>query len=155
MKLLRNPIAMATTTIIALVLLYFSLMADRAILLMGADDVAARLLGVALLALPVVGVGWAVQGWLLGTAVQRMSSMLADEGRLPIHDGATLPNGRLTEDAAEAVFEVARRGVEDRPDDWRAWYHVAYAYEASGNSAMARKALRHASGLFRSTSVLR
>jgi hypothetical protein len=100
--------------------------------------------------LPIVGLWWMVHEWRLGTVVQRMADVLDREGRLPIHDGETLPSGRLTDDAAEAVFEVARRGVEDRPEDWAAWFHVAYAYEASRDRPMARKALRHAADLFRS-----
>jgi hypothetical protein len=130
-------------------LMYFFLVADRALILLSTSDVAAKGFGAGLLILPVIGLWWMVHEWRLGTTVQRMSDTLDREGRLPIHDGATLPSGRLTDEAAGAVFEVARRGVEERPEDWAAWFHVAYAYEASRDRAMARKALRHAADLFR------
>ncbi len=99
--------------------------------------------------LPALGVWWLVHEWKLGATVQRMADVLDREGRLPIHDGETLPSGKLTDDAAAAVFEVAQRGVEEAPDDWAAWFHVAYAYEANRDRPMARKALRHAADLFR------
>jgi hypothetical protein len=149
MKLLRTPAFLAAGAISMIVLMYFGLVADRAFILLGTDDMAAKGLGAALLVFPVIGVWWMLHEWRLGTTVQRMANVLEDEGRLPIHDGATLPSGRLTVDAAEAVFEVAQRGVDDRPDDWRAWFHVAYAYEAVHERSHARQALRQAADLFR------
>lgn len=149
MRLIRQPAVLAAASMSAVLLMYFVLVADRAFILLGTPGMAARGLGVGLLILPTVGLWWMVHEWRLGTTVQRMADVLEREGRLPIHDGATLPSGRLTDDAAEAVFEVARRGVEERPGDWAAWFHVAYAYEASRDRQMARKALRHAADLFR------
>lgn len=146
---MRNPalaVALAITVVLAM---YMALVADRALLLLRTDDGVARVLGAALLTLPLLGVWWLLHEWRLGTTVQRMAGVLEEQGRLPIHDGETLPSGRLTDEAAEAVFEVARRGVEDRPDDWAAWFHVAYAYEASRDRSMARKSLRYAAELFR------
>jgi hypothetical protein len=102
-----------------------------------------------MLVLPAIGVWWLAHEWRTGTAVQRMADELERQGRLPIHDGETDARGRLTTPAQEAVFEVARRNVDDHPDDWAAWFHVAYAYEASGDRAMARKSLRHAGDLYR------
>ncbi len=149
MRLLRTPAFLAAVAISMILLLYFGLVADRSFILLATDDPAAKGLGVALVLFPAIGVWWMVHEWRLGTTVQRMANVLEDEERLPIHDGETLPSGRLTEEAAEAVFEVARRGVEDRPDDWRAWFHVAYAYEAVREHPQARQALRHAADLFR------
>lgn len=149
MRLLRTPACLGAASIFAVLLLYFTLVAGQAASLLQADDGLSRALGVLAVALPAIGVVWIVRGWRLGSTVLRMADILDQEGRVPIHDGATLENGRLTDEATEAVFEVARRSVEDRPDDWRAWFHVAYAYEASGNRAMARRALRYAAHLFR------
>ena len=150
MKLIRNPAFLAAVTISMILLLYFGLVADRAIMLLGTEGAAAKGLGVALFVFPALGVWWMLHEWALGTTVQRMASTLEAEDRLPIHDGETLPSGKLTLDAAEAVFEVARRGVEAEPESWRAWFHVAYAYEAVRDRPMARKSLRHAGDLYRS-----
>jgi hypothetical protein len=148
-RLIRQPALLAAVSMSVVLLMYFFLVADRAFILLATPDLAAKGFGAGLLVLPVIRLWWMVHEWRLGTTVQRMSDALDREGRLPIHDGATLASGRLTDDAAQAVFEVARRGVEERPEDWGAWFHVAYAYEASRDRPMARKALRHAADLFR------
>jgi cytochrome c-type biogenesis protein CcmH/NrfG len=147
-KTLRNPAFLTVATTLVVLLLYFSLVADQTYSLLRGDWIA-RIIGIGAIALPLVGVLWVIHNWRLGTAVQRMARVLEREGRVPIHDGETQPDGQLTDSAAEAVFEVARRGVEDRPEDWRAWFHVAYAYAATADRPMARRALRHAARLFR------
>jgi hypothetical protein len=148
-RLIRQPAMLAAAAMSMVLAMYLLLVANRAFALLATPAVAARGFGAGLLVLPVIGLWWMAHEWRLGTTVQRMADVLDRDGRLPIHDGETMPSGRLTDDAAEAVFEVARRGVEDRPEDWAAWFHVAYAYEASRDRQMARKALRHAAGLFR------
>lgn len=152
MKPLKNPAVVTALSTLAILLLYFALIANQVTVLLAGDG-ASRAIGVLLLVLPMLGMGFVVRGWRLGNATQRMAAALRGEGRLPVHDGDTGPDGRLTEDAADAVFEVARRGVEDRPDDWRAWFHVAYAYAAVRDGRMARKALTHAARLFRREGV--
>ncbi len=149
MGLLRRPAFLAAATTCAIVALYFALVAGRAFMFIREDDAVARALGVAMLVLPAIGVWWLAHEWRTGTVVQRMADELERQDRLPIHDGETDARGKLTESAQVAVFEVARRNVDDHPDDWAAWFHVAYAYEASGDRAMARKSLRHAGDLYR------
>ena len=149
MGLLRKRGFLAAAATSSIVALYFALVAGRAVVFIGTSDPVAKALGIALLLFPVLGAWWLLHEWHLGTAVQRMADELESEGRLPIHDGEQDSRGRLTSEAQEAVFEVARRGVELRPEDWAAWFHVAYAYEASKDRSMARKSLRHAASLYR------
>lgn len=146
---MRNRHFLAAAATSSIVALYFALVAGRAIAFISTDDALARTLGAALLVLPIIGTWWLIHEWRLGTTVQRMADELDRDGRLPIHDGDQDERGRLTAEAQEAVFEVARRGVELRPDDWAAWFHVAYAYDAAGDRSMARKSLRHAGSLYR------
>jgi hypothetical protein len=140
---------MAAVAITAIVALYFAFVAGRAIAFIRADEGAAKALGAALLVLPAIGVWYLIHEWRLGTTVQRMADVLDAQGRLPIHDGERRPSGRLTDESAQAIFEVCKREVDESPDDWAAWFHVAYAYEACGDRSMARKSLRHAGDLFR------
>ncbi len=149
MRFIRQPAVLMAATMPTVLVLYFVLVADRALILLRTPDAIARGFGAGLIVLPALGVWWLYHEWRLGVTVQRMADTLDSEGRLPIHDGETLPSGKLTDDAAMAVFEVALRGVESRPEDWAAWFHVAYAYEANRDRPMARKALRHAADLFR------
>ncbi len=149
MGVFRNPAFLAAVAITVIVALYFVFVANYAFAFLQADELLARGLGAALLVLPLVGAWWLYQEWRLGITVQQMSSQLDREGRLPVHAGERSPSGRLTEDAAAAIYETARRDVEDTPDDWVAWFHVGYAYEANRDRPAARRALRHAADLYR------
>lgn len=149
MGLLRRPAFLAAAATCTIVAVYFALVAGRALMFIGTNDPVARVLGVALLVLPAIGVWWLIHEWSTGAVVQRMATELDRQGRLPIHDGETDERGKLTEPAQVAVFEVARRNVDANPEDWAAWFHVAYAYDASGDRSMARKSLRHAGDLYR------
>lgn len=151
MRLLRNRGFLAATATSTIVALYFVLVASRAVVFLGTDSSVAKMLGVALLLFPVLGVWWLLHEWRLGTAVQRMADQLERDGRLPLHDGEQDARGRLSPQAQEEVFAQAQRGVERSPENWAAWFHVAYAYEASGDRSMARKSLRHAAGLYRTS----
>ncbi|NTV39457.1 MAG: hypothetical protein HGA51_05805 [Demequinaceae bacterium] len=149
MGLLRNRGFLAAAATSSIVALYFALVAGRAVVFIGTSDPVAKVMGIALLLFPLLGAWWLLHEWRLGTTVQRMADELEREGRLPRHDGEQDARGRLTSEAQEEVFEFARRGVELSPEDWVAWFHVAYAYEASGDRSMARKSLRHAASLYR------
>ncbi|WP_061964447.1 hypothetical protein [Demequina aurantiaca] len=149
MKLMRNRGFLAAVAITLILALYFVLIANQAFLFLGSDELAAKGIGAALLFLPLLGAWYLVHEFRLGTSVQQMADTLDREGRLPIHDGETKPSGKLTRESAEAVFEVASRQVEDAPEDWSAWFHLAYAYEAAGERSQARKTLRHAADLYR------
>lgn len=149
MGVFRSPAFLAAVAITVIVALYFVFVANYAFAFLRADALAARGLGAALLVLPLVGAWWLFQEWRLGITVQRMANQLDREGRLPAHDGDRTVAGRLTEEAAEAIYETARRDAEERPDDWAAWFHVGYAYDANRDRSAARKSLRHAADLYR------
>ena len=149
MGVFRNPGFLAAVALTVIVALYFAFVANLAFAFVRAPELAAKGLGLAMLVLPLVGAWWLFHEWRLGITVQRMASQLDREGRLPLHDGETDRTGRLTEEAAEAVFEVARRTAEESPEDWVAWFHVAHAYEANRDRKMARSSMRHAAELYR------
>lgn len=150
MGLFRNPAFLAAIAMTAVLSLYFAFVAEFAFAFVRADDLMARGLGTALLVLPIVGAWWLFHEWRLGITTQRMSSQLEREGRLPFHDGERDAEGRLTDEASQAIFEVARRTVDANPDDWSTWFHVAHAYELNRDRKMSRAAMRHAADLYRS-----
>ena len=151
MNRFRKPGCLAAATAGALLGLYVTMVAGTASTLFQAEDGLSKALGALVILLPTLGVVWMIRGWMLGSSVLKMADILDSEGRVPIPDGSRTEDGRLTTEAAEAVFEVAQREVEANPDDWRAWFQVAYAYEATGDRRMARRALRHAGRLCRTT----
>ena len=149
MKLLRRPAFLAAGALTALLVLYISVVASLAFTLMRDDSMVAKGIGVSALVLPVVA-GWYLwQEWRLVLAVERMGSSLDAAGRLPVHDGPRMPNGRLTEEAARDVYDVARAGVEEDPENWVAWFHLAAGYAVMEDKAQARRSYRYAAELFR------
>lgn len=151
MNVFRNPAFLAAVAMTVLLAIYLGLVAQRAFLLVNSDAWAGKLMGIALLVLPVIGVWYLGKEWRLGTTVQRMSSRLEQEGRLPVFAGEASSSGRLPDAAAEEAVEFASREVELAPGDWAAWFHVAWAYDAAGDRSQARKCLRYAAELFRKT----
>lgn len=131
--------------LVAVLVVYFWLLADRAIALITSGSAAGIALGIGVLLLPIIGV--VLVGWELrfGWQTQQLARKLAAEDLLP--DDSELPrraSGRVERDAADAHFEVIRAEVEAAPDDWRGWYRLAHAYDLSGDRKRARSSMRHA-----------
>lgn len=123
---------------------YLLFIAQRAWLLLTSGEPVAALLGVALLALPVIGV------WVVGRELQfgwrtaELGRQLEQRGRLPEDDLPRRPSGRVEREAADARFAERQREVELSPDDWTAWYRLAIAYDDAGDRRRARQAMRTA-----------
>ena len=138
-----------TTALIAFAVLVVYLVAIgwRGILLLRTGGVVAVLLGLALLALPVVGL-WAVLRELrFGRSTEAMARELEARGELPVDDLPRSPAGRIDRAAADAWFEGFRREVDERPSSWEAWYRLALGYDAAGDRRRARAAMRRAAAL--------
>jgi hypothetical protein len=136
-----------TTAIVltAVLVVYFALLAQRAVLLIGTGTVVGIGLGVGVLVLPLIGAWIAAANLRFGVRVEKLARQLADEGRLP--DTADLPrrpSGRIDRDAADAWFDERRAEVEAAPGDWRAWYRLAYGYDIAGDRRRARETMRRA-----------
>ena len=133
----------------ALLALYVGLVVVRAIELIGTGRGIGVGLGIALLVLPLLVIGLVAREWWLAVDVRSMADTLAAERALPVDDLPRSPGGRIDRDAARERFGAAREAVEASPDDWRAWYHLAFAYDAAGDRKAARGALRTASRMHR------
>jgi len=126
-------------------LFYFALLTRTALALFRTGTPSAIALGLGVLLLPMVG-AWAVIATLRsGMAMGRLARRAADEGvELDVSDLPRMPSGRIRRDAADALFETVRADAEARPDDWRAWYRLARAYDYAGDRARARETMRRA-----------
>jgi len=141
----RFRVQMIVGVLTGALVVYFWLLASRALILIGSGEPLAVGLGIGVLLLPIIGivlVGWELRfGW----QTQNLARRLAAEDRL--YDDSELPrraSGRIEREAADAHFEVIRTEVEAAPDDWRGWYRLAQAYDLSGDRKRARAAMRHA-----------
>lgn len=133
----------------ALLLLYIVAVADRGAALVRTGEPVAVLLGLAVLVLPALGVWVLLREWRMAVAVQRMADELERAGRLPVDDLPRSPGGRIDRAAADEAFAVTRADVEASPEDWAAWYRLAFAYDAAGDRRRARESLRTAARLHR------
>jgi len=128
----------------ALLLLYLVAVAQLSVSLIVSDDLLAKAIGVALLVLPLLG-AWAMVAELaFGVRSQKLSDRLDAEGDLPVDDLPKRPSGRPDRAAADADFPRYREEAEQNPDDWRAWFRLGLAYDASGDRRRARQAVGRA-----------
>ena len=129
----------------AALVVYLVLLADRAVLLIQAGGVVGVGLGVAVLVLPLIGVWYVVVQWRDGIRINRLTRRLAAEDGLPdVSDLPRRPSGRVDRDAADEWFAARRVEVEAAPEDWRAWFRLAHAYDIAGDRRRARGAMRRA-----------
>lgn len=133
----------------AMLVLYFAFAGLRGIALLTSGTPVAVAMGVAMLVLPLIG-AWALLRELrFGRDATRLADRLDELGQLPDDEVETLPSGRPTRDAADAVFPKYRAEVEAAPESWAAWMRLGMVYDAAGDRKRARGAVRKAIGLER------
>jgi cytochrome c-type biogenesis protein CcmH/NrfG len=128
----------------ALLALYIVLVGHRAVLLLASGDPVGIAMGVALIVLPLIAV-WALGRELwFGVRAEQLARRLESEDALPDDVVVLRPSGRVEREDADTVFPAYRADVEAQPEDWRAWYRLALAYDAAGDRRRARGAVRAA-----------
>ncbi|MCT2088274.1 hypothetical protein M3D92_03025 [Micrococcus terreus] len=134
--------------VIALMLLFSVVAVLSAIGFIQAPQPVAKALGVAVLMVVAVGLWTLYREIRFGISMERMGRTLESEGALPADDLPRSPGGRVDRAAADAQFETYRTEAEAAPQDWRSWYRLALAYDASGDRTRARGTMRRAAGMF-------
>jgi hypothetical protein len=126
-------------------IVYFLMLGRIAMAFMMSGKAAAIGLGLALLILPLIGI-WAMVSTLrAGFAHQRLARIIHDEDmELDVSGCKRMPSGRISRDAADALFGVVRRELENDPGNWRRWYRLARAYDYAGDRRRAREAMSKA-----------
>lgn len=146
----RTARAVVGAVVLSLLLLLYVVAAGRAgVDLVRTGEPVAQALGAAVLVLPALGLWLLAREWWLAIQVQRMADELAATGGLPVDDLPRRPSGRIDRAAADAAFAPARAAVEAAPEDWGAWFRLAFAYDAARDRRRARAALRTAARLRR------
>lgn len=109
---------------------YLLLLGRTGVLLVMSGSVAAFFLGLAILVFPLLG-AWIIYRELrFGFTAQKMSEAVDEAG-------------------IEHDFTIAKAAAQENPQDWRAWFDVALAYDEAGDRRQSRKSMHHAAGLFR------
>jgi hypothetical protein len=135
-----------------LLVFYLVLVGWRAVLFIQSGDPVGILIGVALIVLPIIGAWALVREIMFGARCERLVKQLDAEGALPVNDLPTRPSGRPYRNAADEQFPGYRDAVDAAPEDWRAWFRLGLAYDASGDRRRARGALRTAMTLEKTAS---
>ena len=120
----------------------------RAVDLLRTGTVRGALLGVGVVILVVLG-ALLVHGEVrLAADSQRLGARLFAEGFVE-EDLPTTPSGRVEREAADALFARRKAEVEESPEDWRAWFLLASAYDMARDPQRGRRAMRKAIALER------
>ena len=132
--------------IIMVVLLgaYLVVMVNRGWILLTDPEPIAKIMGVALFVLPVIAVWAIVRELFFGASMERLAKILEEEGGLPPDNLPRTPGGRIIREAADKEFEKYRSEAEADPDNWRSWFRLSCAYDASGDRKRARSTMRKA-----------
>lgn len=133
----------------ALLVFYLVVMLQRSVVLLQDPEWVAKALGAAYLVLPFVAAWALVRELLFGARMEKLAKILESEGGLPVDNLPRTPGGRIVRTAADAEFAKYRAEVEEAPNDWRSWFRLSCAYDASGDRTRARKAMRDAIALYR------
>jgi len=132
-----------------LLVLYMWAAGFQAWLMISTGDPLVAVMGCALIVFPLIGV-WALSREILfGIRSSRLAKRLDNDGELvtPLDNLPTRPSGRPERAAADALFPDFAAQVDAHPDDWRAWFRLGLAYDASGDRRRARGAIRRAIAL--------
>ena len=132
-----------------LLVFYLVVSFQRSVLLMTDPNLTAKAIGVAYLVLPLVGAWALVRELLFGARTEQMAKILESEGGLPEDTLPRTPAGRIVREAADLEFEKYRAEAQEAPEDWRSWFRLSCAYDASGDRKRARASMRDAVRLFR------
>lgn len=131
-----------------LLVFYLVVLSQRALLLLTDIQWQAKLLGAALLVLPAIGAWAMIRELFFGARMEKLASILAEEGGLPVDDLPRTPGGRIVRDAADAQFGRYQAEAEAAPEDWRSWFRLSCAYDAARDRKRARGAMCHAIRLY-------
>ncbi|MCL2466430.1 MAG: hypothetical protein FWF02_07480 [Micrococcales bacterium] len=132
-----------------MLVLYAAVVVVQAVALVRTGNLVAVAFGVVLLVVPLMVVAAVASEWKLAVDTQVMADTLAAADALPVDDLPRGPGGRIDRVAAREAFDVVREATEAEPDDWRSWYHLAFAYDAAGDRSRARQSLRTAAKMRR------
>jgi hypothetical protein len=149
LKTNRTKIWVGAVTLLLVFYLVVSL--QRSVLLLTDPEPVAKAIGAAYLVLPVIGAWALIRELLFGARTEQMARVLEAEGGLPEDNLPRTPAGRIIRAAADQEFEKYRAETEAAPDDWRSWFRLSCAYDASGDRKRARSSMRDAVRLFRTS----
>ena len=124
---------------------------ERSLALIGSSAPLALVTGSFMLFLRVVAAWGIFLELRFGLRIEKLGEVLKQENAWPRFEFELRPSGLPTKDSAEAIFGNYRAMVEADESNWRTWFALGLAYDAAGDRARARKAMRQAIALGRTS----
>ena len=135
----------------ALSVLYLGLMLQRGIVLILDPNILVKILGLALLLLPMFAF-WAIAKEIgFGLASERLAKKIPERSFIDL-GLEHRPSGRATKESASEAFEKIRTNLNS-DDSWQNWFLLGVVYEANGDRRRARSSIRNAIEIERSESA--
>ena len=128
---------------------YLTLVWERSIALVNSPQPIAVAIGSLMLFLPAVAAWGIFLELRFGLRIEKLGEILKKENAWPRFEFELRPSGRPTRESAEAIFGKYQKLVENDESNWKVWFALGLAYDAAGDRARARKAMRSAIALSR------
>ena len=128
---------------------YLTLVWERSIALVNSPQPIAVAIGSLMLFLPVVAAWGIFLELRFGLRIEKLGEILKKENAWPRFEFELRPSGRPTRESAEVIFGKYQKLVENDESNWKVWFALGLAYDAAGDRARARKAMRRAIALSR------
>ena len=138
----------------ALVIMYLVLVAERSIALVNSGNSVAIAIGSGMLFLPAIALWGIFMELRFGLRIEKLGKVLMAENNWPRFEFELRPSGRPTKESAQKVFGRYQREVEQDETNWKKWFALGLAYDAAGDRARARKAMREAISLSQQSNSL-
>ncbi len=126
----------------ALSALYLGLMLQRGVVLIADPNLLVKILGFALLLLPMFAF-WAIAREIgFGLSSERLAKQIPQQS----FDQLALelrPSGRATKESAERAFSIVSDQLT-KDETWQNWFLLGVTYEANGDRRRARSSIRKA-----------
>ena len=107
------------------------------------------LLGLGILAVPVLGVLAVVREIRFGVESSRLARTIVEQDGVPLDTVARDASGRIDAAAADIEWQRRKALADQAPEDWRAWFLLGIAYDNARDRKQARAAIRKAITLFK------
>ena len=147
---MRNRFIVGTLTLVCLV--YFILIALRGLALVFEGGLRNVAFGVAVMLIPVIAGALIVREIRFGYDAMRLGRTLTEEDGIPLATVERDEFGRIDRAAADVEWQRRKALVDQAPQDWRAWFLLAIAYDNARDRRQARVAARQAIALFKGRS---
>jgi tetratricopeptide (TPR) repeat protein len=139
-----NNVKLAAILTTALTLVYVLLLGNSAIAMFSSGHPVGIAMGILLVVFPILGIIFIALEVRFGIRIEKLATRLEREGDWPKFNFELRPSGRVIRESADAEFKKYQQALEVDRANWRRWFALGLVYDAAGDRARARAAMREA-----------